>query len=330
MSPTASVIITTHNRPGLLPRAVASARHAGTDVEVVVVDDASSDETARSCQALPGIRYVRVERNQGVAGARNVGLVASSGEYVSFLDDDDLRLPGSIDRQVRMLSQTPEAALIYAQAIPEEPDGTRRAPFPAACPQGDIFWQLLIRNFIPSGSVVFRRSCLAQIGMLDNSIAGIDDWDIWIRMAEIFPVMALETPVTVWRQSTPTSVQGSSDTVRLIEQGRKRLRKDWLRLPRVAAATSEKSKTVWREFSNNIAEHLAWESFSALRRAEMRGAANSLWTLFQLHPAAFAYLVRRWWRGTTASRLFAAVIGAEDLPNTRTHFKQIRSNQIRR
>jgi len=101
--PSASIIITTYNRPDLLPRAIASARASGKDVEVIVVDDASSDETASICQSTRGINYVRLDRNQGVAGARNVGLVASRGEYVSFLDDDDVRLPNSLDEQIEAL-----------------------------------------------------------------------------------------------------------------------------------------------------------------------------------------------------------------------------------
>jgi len=70
-----SLIIPTFNRPHLLPRAVESALRAGGDVEVIVVDDASEDSTASVCAALRGIKYVRLERNQGVAGARNVGLL---------------------------------------------------------------------------------------------------------------------------------------------------------------------------------------------------------------------------------------------------------------
>src|SRR5437588_12046341 len=94
--PSVSVIIPTHRRPHLLGRAVESARAAGESVEVVVVDDASTDETAEVCASIPNIRYVRIESNRRVAGARNVGLLACAGEYLSFLDDDDLRLPGSL------------------------------------------------------------------------------------------------------------------------------------------------------------------------------------------------------------------------------------------
>src|SRR3977135_2846307 len=106
--PRASIIIPTYNRPQLLRRAVESARTAGSDVEIIVVDDASVDDTALVCRDLTGINYIRLDRNQGVAGARNVGILASSSQYIAFLDDDDLRLPGSLDLQIEMLAADPE------------------------------------------------------------------------------------------------------------------------------------------------------------------------------------------------------------------------------
>src|SRR5690349_11768985 len=115
--PRVSIIIPTHSRPALLPRAVESALAAGTDVEVVVVDDASTDQTAAVCKTLAGIKYVRVENNQGVAGARNIGLLASTADYIALLDDDDVRAAGSLDLQLARLENEPEAALIYGQAL---------------------------------------------------------------------------------------------------------------------------------------------------------------------------------------------------------------------
>ena len=161
---------------------------------------------------MSGIKYVRVERNQGVAGARNIGLIASSGEFITFLDDDDFRLPNSIDDQVEALTRSPAAMLCYAPAIPQDETGKQSAAFPAVCPQGDIFWELLTRNFIPCGSVVFRRACLSRVGLLDENISRIDDWDLWLRITEMFPVVSISTPVLIWRQPTPNSAQSSSET----------------------------------------------------------------------------------------------------------------------
>jgi len=214
-----SVIIPTHNRPHLLSRAVESARAAGTNLEVIVVDDASTDETATVCATLRGIKYVRVERNQRVAGARNVGLLVSSGEFVSFLDDDDLRLPNSLDEQVKLLEADKQAGLIYGQAILGDQAGqSTNHVYPLVCPHGDAFWDLLGQNFIPCGSAVFRRSCLNRVGLLDGDLPGIDDWDLWIRIAELYPIIALAKPVMIWRRSMPVSEQGTSQAADIVSK----------------------------------------------------------------------------------------------------------------
>jgi glycosyltransferase involved in cell wall biosynthesis len=321
----ASIIIATYNRPQLLPRAIKSARASGTQVEIVVVDDGSSAEIAKICQAVSGISYVRVERNQGVAGARNVGLVASHGEYLSFLDDDDLRLPDSLDKQIEILENNPQAGLIYGQAIPEDPSGARHHAFPADCPQGDILWELLIRNFIPCGSAVFRRACLSRVGMLDHRICGIDDWDLWVRIAELFPIIAIETPVMVWRQSTRTSGQGSSDTVDIIERGRRQFRQVWLRLPRVEQATQQKKRESWRKFSDNVSDHLVWEAFSALGEFRIQHAKKSALTALRLHPNALLSMLQRWTRISTLTTLLTAAFSPDDIAGAKTHFKRTRA-----
>ena len=325
--PRASIIITTHNRPHLLPRAINSARASGSEVEIVVVDDASSDDTAKICQSIPGINYLRLDRNLGVAGARNIGLVASRGEYIGFLDDDDQRLPNSVDQQIEALEKNRDAALIYAQAIPEDPDGTRHPPYPADCPQGDIFWELLTRNFIPCGSAVFRRECLSRVGLLDDGISGIDDWDLWVRIAEIFSIAAIETPVMIWRQPTRTSAQGSSRTVDLIEQGRHRFRQYWLRLPRLTSAAQNRKREAWRSFSNNVCEHLVWEAFSALGKFELRYAGKSALTALRLHPTALLGILRRWTNPSTLATLLTSRRSRDELANAKAHFKRIRSSR---
>ncbi len=288
-----SSIITTHRRPHLLPRAVASARAAGTGVEIVVVDDASTDETAEVCKNLPGINYLRVEHNQKVAGARNVGLVASRGEYLSFLDDDDVRLPDSLDRQIDLLEQAPGAGLIYGQAIVESGAGLPTRSYPDECPQGDIFWKLLSRNFIPCGSVIFRRSCLSRVGLLDDRIPGLDDWDLWVRIAETFPVMAIETPVTVWQRSSPASGQGTSDANQLVSFGARQFQQGWMKLPRASKAPRDARRAAWRDFSENMAAHLIWESARAFRERRMNQALKNLATLPRLHPLATARIAKR-------------------------------------
>jgi len=121
--PTISVVITTHNRAHLLSRAIESAQAAGSVLEVIVVDDASTDGTPELCARLAGIRYVCLSSNRGLAQARNVGIAESSSEFITFLDDDDLRLPGSLDAQLRVLDghgdSFPLARSIRSRALKE-------------------------------------------------------------------------------------------------------------------------------------------------------------------------------------------------------------------
>ena len=299
--PRSSIIIATHSRPRLLPRAVESARAAGVDVEVIVIDDASADETADVCRALEGIKYLRVERNQRVAGARNIGLVASRGEYVSFLDDDDTRLPGSLDSQIELLARNPDAALIYGQALYADQEGqVSDELYPLECPQGDVFWQLLTQNFIPCGSAVFRRSAIVSLGLLDDAIPGLDDWDLWIRIAELYPVVAVTEPVVTWRRSNVRSAQGTSDAAAIVSQSIRKFKMDWMKLPRVAAASRELKRATWRQFSENILEHALWQSARAIASGKPLQPLKNLMVAPQLDPSAIVRIAKH--RLTQSSR----------------------------
>jgi len=268
--PKVSVIIATHSRPQLLPRAVESAFKSGTDVEVVVVDDASTDETAAVCRSLPGIKYVRLERNQRTAGARNVGVMTSTAPYVTFLDDDDWRLPGCLDTQTAILDKSPEIGLVYGQVYNADQQGNilDLPPSPPFCPEGDIFWDILTYFFIPNQSTVFRKSCLSKIGLLDASLPGTDDWDLWIRIAELYPVASLEQPVAVWRRPTQASAQGTSNMTELLRLATEAFRNKWSKLPRFAAAPKEKQEEIRRLFARNIGRSMIEDIYQTVGFAE--------------------------------------------------------------
>src|SRR5207237_2454366 len=116
--------------------------------------------------------------------------------------------------QIRTLQESPMAALTYGfvhrgcSAL-----SLTRGTLPPKCIVGDVFWELLHDNFIPSISAVFRRSAFAAVGGLRAELAPSDDWDLWVRIAERFPVTCVELPVAVWREATLESGQGSSRAV---------------------------------------------------------------------------------------------------------------------
>jgi glycosyltransferase involved in cell wall biosynthesis len=301
--PTASVIIPTHNRPLLLPRAVESARAAGSDVEIIVVDDASIDETAAVCRELVGIKYVRLDRNQGVAGARNVGILASSSEFIAFLDDDDLRLPCSLDLQTEALAANPEAGFVCGAMLFADQDyrltGETSTPRHAG---GDLFWELLELEFpVMPLSLVIRKECFLKVGLLNNHLRGIDDWDILVRLAELYPAIVMDQPVGIYRRPTPSSGQGSStQAAQLSHALDHQLR--LLQLPRAIAAMKSQRESTRRRAVNRVADTLLWNAWQRLPNRAFAFAAANIFTAVRLSPfRAFRLGVfRRIARGLTA------------------------------
>jgi glycosyltransferase involved in cell wall biosynthesis len=282
-----SLIIPTFSRPHLLPRCVESALRAGSSVEVIVVDDASSDETASVCRTLRDIKYVRLSSNRGVAGARNEGVAASTGEYIGFLDDDDLRLPNSIDAQVDMLEANPDAGMVYGRALyGDEQCRPKGGSYPDECPQGDIFWELMQWNFVPCLSVIFRRPCLDRVGVLDESGNGVDDWDLWVRISELYPVLATEQAVAIWRQPTPTSQQFSFRADRMHRRAHRLHRDKWLRLPRAIEASQEHRNEASRAFADRATQQMISEASSRFKAGRTIDSIRLALELARLHPRA--------------------------------------------
>jgi glycosyltransferase involved in cell wall biosynthesis len=283
--PKVSLIIPTHDRPHLLPRAVESARAAGTDVEIIVIDDASIDETAEVCRNLTNIKYVRVERNQGVAGARNLGIFVSTAKYVAFLDDDDLRLPGSLDIQVRALEASPEAGFVCGAMIMADQDyqPTGEVVHPRH-PGGDAFWELLELDFpVMPLCTLIRKECFLHVGLLNWHVSGIDDWDIFTRIAEVYPVLVIETPVGIYRQPTPFSGQGSSARAAQLRRAARHQLK-LLRLPRATAAPFSKRRAVRKRMINRITENLLWNAAHYLPNGKFGPAYANISVALGLDP----------------------------------------------
>jgi glycosyltransferase involved in cell wall biosynthesis len=285
-----SVIIPTHARPDLLPRAVESARQAGTDVEVIVVDDASTDTTAQVCQSLGNIKYVRAERNQGVAAARNIGIFCSTSDYIAFLDDDDLRLPGSLDLQLAAMKSNPDAGFVCGAMIMAgqdyQPTGEVIRP---RHPGGDAFWDLLELDFpIMPLCVLIRKECFLRVGLLNRHISSIDDWDIFTRIAELYPVVVIEDPVGVYRQPTPSSGQGSSARAAQLKRvARHHLR--LMNLPRVSARSETDRNAIRRRTIARISESLVWTAVvQHLPSREIRPAWSNILMALRIDPRVVA------------------------------------------
>jgi glycosyltransferase involved in cell wall biosynthesis len=186
--PEVSVVIPTRDGSRLLALTLHSVlRQRGVDLEVVVVDDGSDDETAEVAAAFgdPRIRLVRHEVPQGVSAARNRGIAEAKGTWVAFLDDDDLWAPDKLARQLEATRRTGRA-WVYAGGVNVDQhlrilDGDLPAP-PAR-----VMERLARHNAVPAGAsnVVIHADALARVGLFDTRLRNNEDWDMWIRLARL-------------------------------------------------------------------------------------------------------------------------------------------------
>ena len=197
--PTVSVVVPTFNRASLLPRAIDSVlAQTFTDFELLVVDDASTDETAEVVRryADPRVRYLVQPHNTGVAGARNRGMRAARGDFIAFLDSDDEWMPEKLERQIGLLRGTsPSVGLVYSGV-----ESVREGGVPTIEPagaRGDIYREMLHRNVIHGGgsNVVMRRQVIATAGFFHEGLPAIEDYEYWLRITRFFEVDAIDEPL---------------------------------------------------------------------------------------------------------------------------------------
>jgi glycosyltransferase involved in cell wall biosynthesis len=193
-----SVIIPTHNRAGLLPRAVCSILGQSHPAEeIIVVDDGSTDHTERLLRSeFPCVKYVRQE-NRGVAAARNRGIREARGEWLAFLDSDDEWLPRKLERQLGALRKEPDFLLCHTNEIWIR-RGKRVNPMRKhAKSGGQIFEECLPLCVVSPSSVIVHGSLFERVGLFDQSLPACEDYDLWLRVCSRYPVLFLEEPLIV-------------------------------------------------------------------------------------------------------------------------------------
>ncbi len=208
MEPLVSVIIATYNRADLVAKAVESAlNQTYKNIEIVVVDDGSTDNTRQALRQYEGrIEYIYQERSER-SKARNVGFRHSSGDFIAFLDSDDLWLPTKIEKQVQVLNEKPDVGVIYADAqfidrSGDTYDGEICLDVLKRMRQ-DFYEDLMTDNIVGSPSAVLvRRECLVKAGLFDESMNACEDLDLWIRLARHCRFHKIELPLLQFRIHT--------------------------------------------------------------------------------------------------------------------------------
>jgi glycosyltransferase involved in cell wall biosynthesis len=187
-----SLVIATYNHARFLGEALDSAvAQTLTGVEVVVVDDGSTDDTPDVLARYGGrIRVIR-QPNRGLAAARNTGLAAARGTYVSFLDADDVLMPTKLAEQVVILDRAPAVGWTYCDVLIETAASgaairaSERFGYGTRTLEGWLFPELIHGNFIPAIAPLIRRSVLDAAGAFDERLTALEDWDLWLRLSLI-------------------------------------------------------------------------------------------------------------------------------------------------
>lgn len=187
--PKVSIVISTYNRAHMVGRAIKSVlNQTYQDFEVIIVDDASTDNTEEVVKSFNDerLRYIRHEVNSGGhAAPQNTGIEIARGEYIAFLDDDDEWLPEKLEKQVnKFKSVLPDVGVIYCGIanIVEETGRVLQERMPTS--RGDIFNTMLRGVFVAFPTVLVRKECFQKVGALDAELPGYYDWDMLIRISK--------------------------------------------------------------------------------------------------------------------------------------------------
>jgi glycosyltransferase involved in cell wall biosynthesis len=187
LGPTVSVIIPCYNSERTLSDTLESLqKQTFRDWEAIVVNDGSTDNSLRITERFQAkdSRIKRVDQdNQGLASARNAGLSIASGEFVNFLDADDLLLPDMLHSTVRKLRDDPFLAAAYCGWIYSDAQMRDLSWVITPRLEGQLFEKLAHGNLFPCHSVLLRRKSLEHVGLFDCSLRHCHDWDLWIRVA---------------------------------------------------------------------------------------------------------------------------------------------------
>ena len=219
-----SVVIPCYNQGHYLEEAVRSAVSAAHRVEVIVVDDGSTDETPQVAARYPDVRYVRQE-NRGLAAARNRGLEESTGDLLIFLDADDRLLPDGIDTGVRAIASTPGCAMAYGRCVMIGPDGTEwPTPQQRRVLSGHHAVLLRTNPVWTPAMAIFRRAVLTELGGFAAGFDGSADYDLYLRLSRAHPVHDHGALVAAYRKHD-ASMSGSAsrmlrDTLAVMERHR--------------------------------------------------------------------------------------------------------------
>jgi glycosyltransferase involved in cell wall biosynthesis len=275
-TPLVSVIIPCYNQGKYLSTSIESAlSQTHANVEIVVVNDGSTDNTAEIAARYPSVRYF-AQPNRGVAETRNAGFAASRGDFVQFLDADDRLTEESLDAHLRCFAAHPEAGFVVGEIewIDEINQASGKGGWPLL--QENWYEELLkVRHVANTIAVMFRRCVLETVGGFVSFFTPAEDYEMLVRAAREFPSAHHTEVVAQYRRhTTNTSRRGALmlKATNRVMVAQRPLVKD---SPRLEAARRAGDRH-WRDFFGGVTIKETW---AHLLRADLLSAVRSVWAL---------------------------------------------------
>ena len=240
--PKLSVIIASYNHQDYIAETLKSLENQTfQDFEIIVVDDGSTDKTVEVVRNFPSRAQIFAQENQGVVAARNRGVSLSQGEYICFVDSDDIVLPDRFKRQVAALDSDPELGLVFADALIIDSKGKQVGKLSDVYPvvPGDVAEMLVMHYcFTPMITVMVRTELLKKTGPFEEP-GPISDYMKWIEVAHLSRVYYDPEPLGCWRRH-PQSASKTANREEEYAQTRIALRRILRRHPRLRAKVGRK------------------------------------------------------------------------------------------
>jgi len=206
-TPMVSVVMSVHNGMAYLSEAVESIlEQTFRDFEFIVVDDGSTDDSHRLLKRYAAedarMLVIRQEKNSGVAEARNQAIARARGEFIASQDADDISLPERLEAQVAYLRQHPAVGLLgtWPEFVDAEAKPLEAARYPRISDNAGLQAQLLDTNCFCAGTVMVRRHLLETVGGYDQGLAPSEDYDLWLRLAEVTRLANVPRALYLYRQ----------------------------------------------------------------------------------------------------------------------------------
>ena len=224
-TPIISVVIPVYNGAKTIKETIESVlEQTYQDFEIIAIDDGSQDNTLAVIDSIQNQRIkVFSYPNAGVSASRNRGFARARGEFIAFLDADDLWTKDKLESQLELLQQNPQAGVAYSWTDHIDELGKFLKPASYTSCSGNIYERLLIGNFLSCGSnTLIRAEALKQVGGFDESLKAAEDWDMWLKLAPRYEFLVVPRPQVLYRvsaHSLSTNIfKMETDSLRVIEK----------------------------------------------------------------------------------------------------------------